>query len=371
MSSPPLCPTGRLRSRSGIAYAELDWIAQRTCEVDGQSLDIMQAFFRTGVRDDAYDALIAGERLPADFVGDGQLRAARTSLDADAARIVIGRHLFSIVAADGPPVTGDALPMDARGVAQRWNGLLRWLLLAELHAPGPTRSEFDERVDELTDHGLLAPRPAGTALSDGLPRRPLCQLFGMQRGTPIDRYYLARFIDEARPHVTPAGRVLDIGGQTSNRREYCLTGVRRYDALNIVRGPGTTVVADAAERTAVAPSSVDTVLLFNMLEHCPEPQAVVDNVHEWLVPGGTCLAMVPGAQRLHNFPADYWRPTPDGLASLFKGYHEIENRSYGNLATAIGSLAGLAAEEFDNATLDEYLPDYPVAACVRAGKRDS
>jgi len=361
-----LGPTARLRVRGGSAYAELDWIGQRTCDVDAASLDVLHAFFRHGARDAAHHALATGTPVPAGTLADGRLLAARAALDGGAARVVIGPQMFSVVPMGAQPV-GDPLPMDVRGAARRWNGLLRWLLLGEVGEP-PGRTEFDRSVRVLTGEGLLVPRPAGTTLADALPRRPLCQMFGMQRGTPIDRYYLGRFVEEMRPRVTPAGHVLDVGGRTNDRLDYRLHGVHRYDALDVGGGPGVTVVADAEDRSAVAAGSVDTVLLFNMLEHCRDPRRVADNVHAWLRPGGSCLAMVPGAQRLHDFPRDYGRPTPDGLATLFAAFEEIEGRTYGNLATAIGSLAGLAAEEFDPATLDEHLPDYPVATCIRARK---
>lgn len=362
-----LVPTGRLRCADGGAYAELDWIGARTCAVDGPALDVLQAFLEHGNADAAHHALVTGTPVPAGVLADDRLRAAREALAGGGARIVLGARMFSTVRTAPPPPGPDLLPLDTRGAAQRWTGLLRWLLLGEVE-PAPTRAELDDRVRALTAEGLLVPRPAGTALTDALPRRPLCQLFGMQRGTPLDRYYLTRFVEDVRPAVTPAGHVLDVGGETANRIEYRLHGVRRYDALDVAGGPGVTVVGDAADPGTVAAGSVDTVLLFNMLEHTPQPRVVVDNVHAWLRPGGTCLAMVPAAQRLHDFPRDYGRPSPATLAGLFDGFAEVESRSYGNLATAIGSLAGLAAEEFDRETLDEQLPDYPVAVCLRARK---
>ena len=65
---------------------------------------------------------------------------------------------------------------------------------------------------------------------------PLCRGFGYSRGTPIDRYYIERFL--ARQSLAIRGRVLEFGDDTYTRR----FGGARVESVDIwhasARGPG-------------------------------------------------------------------------------------------------------------------------------------
>ena len=72
--------------------------------------------------------------------------------------------------------------------------------------------------------------------------KPLCRGFGYSHGTPIDRYYIERFLHAHSDDIR--GRVLEIGDEAYSRR----FGGRRVTAQDVllVRGgePLATIVGD-------------------------------------------------------------------------------------------------------------------------------
>jgi hypothetical protein len=41
------------------------------------------------------------------------------------------------------------------------------------------------------------------------------------------------------------------------------------------------------------------------------------NIERLMAPGATLFVSVPFCWRVHGYPSDYWRMTPDGLLALF------------------------------------------------------
>jgi SAM-dependent methyltransferase len=239
-----------------------------------------------------------------------------------------------------------------------------------LFAPYPEieLSEFQQVWQELYDLGLIVPVVGQVNWGDIRRSVPLCAITGFSRGTPIDRYYQRQFLQTVGHRIT--GSVLEIGGVAKDREFYELNSekITSYRCMNIEPGPGVDFVGDAHCPEVVAAGSVDTILIFNVLEHCYDPGRVIANIQHWLKPGGWCLALVPTAQRLHDRPADYWRLLPDGLNHLFRHYSQCNLHIYGNTLTVVATFLGVAADELTLPELDNHHPDYPVIACVAAQK---
>lgn len=75
-------------------------------------------------------------------------------------------------------------------------------------------------------------------------------------------------------------------------------------------------VAADARGLPFAPETFDTVFLFEVLEHCPDPALLLAQVHAALKPGGVFIMTVPLAIPEHAQPHDYFRYTQFGLRSL-------------------------------------------------------
>src|ERR1700733_9563621 len=81
----------------------------------------------------------------------------------------------------------------------------------------------------------------------------------------------------------------------------------------------------------------DTVLSAQVLEHTPEPLALLVEMARVLRPGGRLILSVPFSFRLHEEPRDYFRYTPHGLRSLCEaaGMRVTETLPFGSVWTAI------------------------------------
>lgn len=225
---------------------------------------------------------------------------------------------------------------------------------------------FTQSVEYLAALGLLSPAVSTLEWGDLRRNFPLCPVFGFTRGTPIDRYYLGQFIKEIRHQVT--GTVLELGGIVQNREFYQFSHATEYQTLDVASRPGVTQVGDIHDLAAIAPESLDAILLFNVLEHCHNPWIVIQNIYSWLKVGGQCFCLVPSAQRLHDMPGDYWRPLPDGMKQLFRDFSQQKLYVYGNPLTVVASFMGISAEELLSDELDNSHPDYPVVTCMVATK---
>jgi SAM-dependent methyltransferase len=64
--------------------------------------------------------------------------------------------------------------------------------------------------------------------------------------------------------------------------------------------------------------SFDTVISIQVLEHTPQPQALVAEMARVARNDGLVVVSVPFSFRLHEEPYDYFRYTPHGLRSLFE-----------------------------------------------------
>ncbi len=228
-----------------------------------------------------------------------------------------------------------------------------------------TLEEFGKLAERLTNESLLTVPIGAIDFGDFKRQQPFCPQFGNLRGSPVDRYYLEKFIQEIRSEVK--GITLEIGGNEANQEQYKFTNVKFYLTMDL-QGEDLDIVGDAHDPGAVDEASLDTVVLFNVLEHCERPWQVVDNIYRWLKPDGQVFCMVPNAQRVHRVPQDYWRIFPDALDSLFARFPRRKLYVYGNPLTTLAAYYGIAVEELSREELDYYHENYPVANCIHAQK---
>jgi SAM-dependent methyltransferase len=201
---------------------------------------------------------------------------------------------------------------------------------------------------------------------------PLSEHWGRERGTPVDRYYIERFLAENRQAIT--GRVLEVMNADYTRRFG--TGVARSDVLDVDAGnPVATVVADLAAADTIEASSVDCFILTQTLQYVFELERAVEHIHRILRPGGTVLCTVPAVSRIgtRELESEWWRFTPAACTRLFEGRFPrdaLEVHGRGNVLTCIAFLAGMAAEELKPRELDTDDPFHPLLVTVRATKTE-
>lgn len=199
---------------------------------------------------------------------------------------------------------------------------------------------------------------------------PVSREFGYDRGEPVDRHYIERFLADNADLIK--GRVLEIGDSTYSRR-FGGSEVARQDVLNIDAGhPETTIVADLAAGDGVPSETFDCLVITQTLHLIYDLRAAVANLHRALVPGGTLLTTFPGITSLSNdrwAKTWYWALTPLAARRLFGdvfGSDNVEVTAHGNVLTSVAFLEGLAARELRREELDLHDPQFPMLITVRA-----
>jgi hypothetical protein len=201
---------------------------------------------------------------------------------------------------------------------------------------------------------------------------PISTKFGFDRGTPIDRYYIERFLDQHADDVM--GRVLEAGDSAYTRR-FGDGKVLRSDVLHVdASNPSATVIGDLGN-PGILPSSVfDCVLLTSVLHYVFDMKAAIASIHRALKPGGVLLLTVPGVSAVDDGgwgSVLAWSLTAPMARRLFEDQFDsdkISVEAYGNVFAATAFLHGIAVEEVKAEELNANDPRYPVVVAVRAVK---
>jgi SAM-dependent methyltransferase len=197
---------------------------------------------------------------------------------------------------------------------------------------------------------------------------PLSEHWGRDRGTPIDRYYIERFLERERSAIR--GRVLEI-----LNADYTLRfgeAVEKSDVLDIdPQNSAATIVADLAAADVIPTGSFDCFILTQTLQYVYDVRAAVEHVHRVLAPGGTVLCTLPSVSRIarNSLGTEYWRFTAASARSLFAapfGEESVRVESHGSVLTSIAFLAGMATEELSQRELEATDPFFPLLLTVSA-----
>lgn len=76
-------------------------------------------------------------------------------------------------------------------------------------------------------------------------------------------------------------------------------------------------------------NTVDIVMNTAVLEHVPNPQAVVDEIYRVLKPGGIVYTAFPFMQGFHASPYDYTRVTEEGIKILHSNFEVFKVKPFG------------------------------------------
>ncbi len=249
-----------------------------------------------------------------------------------------------------------------------------------LYERSPVASVF-RRAVAVTNTWLSAARqrrlvvPAIGSVDFGDLRRtvPISRVFGLDRGVPVDRYYIEAFL--RRNAALIRGRVLEIGDASYTKR-FGGSKVTKSDVLHATgESLEATIVADLTHAPEIPDDCFDCVILTQTLQFTYDMEAMVSEVYRILAPGGSVLCTVPGISQISRVDmdrwGDYWRLTTRSARELFETAfppEHIEVAAYGNVLSATGFLHGLATSELKREELDAVDDDYQLVIAVRALK---
>jgi hypothetical protein len=201
---------------------------------------------------------------------------------------------------------------------------------------------------------------------------PFSDYYGFERGTPIDRFYIARFLAEHAGDIR--GNVLEVG-HARYARAFPGSSPRQVEIVDIDTGnTDATIFADLSERGSLPSDQFDCFILTQTVQLASDLEAALHNAWQSLASHGVLLLTMPGITRAdpEHVSLDRWRVTPSGLDMLLARTCSGARREvvgYGNLISAIAFLMGLAAEELEDSELAATDPHFTVSVCARVEKR--
>jgi SAM-dependent methyltransferase len=127
---------------------------------------------------------------------------------------------------------------------------------------------------------------------------------------------------------------------------------KEYVGCDMRPGPGVDRVEDVSA-IRLPDASAGTILCIETFEHVFEVRRAFDEVFRVLKPGGLFVITSPLNFRIHGYPDDYWRMTPNCLRRMlepysarltgYQGYHKFPHSVMG-LAVKGTTPAGFAAK---------------------------
>ncbi|HTW03409.1 MAG TPA: methyltransferase domain-containing protein [Streptosporangiaceae bacterium] len=204
----------------------------------------------------------------------------------------------------------------------------------------------------------------------GVPKVPLSDDHGIDRGTPIVRAYIAEFLREHSRAIR--GSVLEVG----DCRYTTSFGAERVTTSTVVDIDGAsaqvTLVADLNEAGALPGESFDCIILTEVLHLLKNPGTCLRSCYRALRTGGSVLITVPALKRLN--PADpggdYLRYTPAGLELLLRRTWDgpFAVTWYGNLRACVAFLVTHVSEEIGPEELRFRDERFPLTVAARADR---
>ena len=228
------------------------------------------------------------------------------------------------------------------------------------------------RLDQLTVTRAINPGVGGESFGSLRRVVPVSRVYGFDRGQPVDRYYIERFLARNAEYIR--GRVLEIGGSTYTRR----FGGARVTAVDVLHVKGgnreATLVGDLSAGHHLPSGAFDCILLVQTLQLIFDVDAAVRTLSRMLKPGGVLLATFPGiSHKGRDEWADVWQWgfTSASAARLFGRVFPADHLTierHGNVLATTAFLYGLASSELSPGEL-EYSDDcYEMLIALRAAK---
>ncbi|MFP4157541.1 MAG: glycosyltransferase [Opitutales bacterium] len=165
-----------------------------------------------------------------------------------------------------------------------------------------------------------------------------------------DLYWRRQSILNAIRSAAPllSGTFLDVGCGIMPYKKM-LTGagsrIERYIGLDIETetDPAEVDLRWDGRTIPLEDDSIDSAMATEVLEHCPEPLVVLQEIRRVLKPGGVFFFTVPYIWPLHDAPYDFYRYTPFSLKRLLAeaGFADYEVRALSGWDASLAQMMGL------------------------------
>lgn len=202
--------------------------------------------------------------------------------------------------------------------------------------------------------------------------KPISTVFGLNRGTPIDRYYIEKFLAANKDLIK--GRVLEISDNTYTKKfggSNVTSDILHYSGDS----HAATIIGDLTKPDTLPANSMDCFICTQTFNFIYDFQSAIQGTHYLLKEGGTLLATMAGVCQISQYDmdrwGDFWRFTSRSATEAFGdvfGKENIEVGHHGNVLASVGLLHGMSLEELTPQELDVVDPTYQIVITVIATK---
>jgi hypothetical protein len=203
---------------------------------------------------------------------------------------------------------------------------------------------------------------------------PVSQIFGLERGTPIDRYYIESFLKENDKHIK--GTVLEIAESTYSKRfggsKVTMFEVLHYTAEN----QQATIIGDLTNQQSLPSNKIDCFICTQTFQFIYDFKIAIQGAYHMLKEDGILLATLAGISQISRYDmdrwGDYWRFTTLSAMKSFGevfGEDNVAVSSYGNVLSTVAFLEGITAEELSTKELDHKDENYQMLITIVATKK--
>lgn len=199
--------------------------------------------------------------------------------------------------------------------------------------------------------------------------QPLSNKFGYDRGKPIDRYYIEKFLEENKKYIS--GRCLEIvdnaytvkfGGKKVTKSDVLDNNPKNFEA---------DIHGDLKNLTMVKENTYDCIILTQVLGLIDNYEAAVRECKRILKPGGAIIFTSGCFSPTFDINQNYWRFTSASVKYIFGKFfnkNKLFVKTYGNVLVGQCFWVGLAQEELSKKELEYNDPRYPCIVVARAIK---
>lgn len=207
---------------------------------------------------------------------------------------------------------------------------------------------------------------------------PLSNCFGFDRGMPVDRYYIEKFLYDNRQYFK--GRILEVAHDVYSTRYSKLNeAVTETPIVETLHYDGTegevSIIGDLTKPETLPEKKYDCFVCTQVYVVIFEVAKAIEGSYKLLKDGGVLLATVPGIMQIArddmNRWGDFWRFTNKSIEMLFKnsGFSQVEIVPMGNVMAACAFLQGIAFEELPKKELLDITDEnYQLIIGIRAIK---
>lgn len=201
--------------------------------------------------------------------------------------------------------------------------------------------------------------------------KPISPIYGLERGAPIDRFYIEKFLNENRKYIK--GVCLEIL-ENKYTTKYGQKNVLKPDILDInITNKKANIYGDLRNLKDVIPDNTyDCIILTQVLQFIDDYNLALLECRRILKPGGAILITVPAMSRIDcvgGVDGDFWRFTEASLKYVLKEkFTSVEVSSFGNVKTGVGFWVGLSQQDINKRYYDFNDKNFPILITAVAKK---